>query len=143
MDNQHPSFLGRAVLRSLAIVGVASTLFGALPTLAGTYDLTIGSTTINVSGSDRSALTINGTVPGPTLRFKEGADLVINVTNTLDEDTSIHWHGLIVPFREDGVPGISFPGIKPGTTHTYRFPEQPSGPYRFQRPSDRQEHPGL
>src|SRR3546814_2996473 len=86
MDNQHPSFLGLAVLRSLAIVGVASTLFGALPTLAGTYDLTIGSTTINVSGSDRSALTINGTVPGPTLRFKEGEDLVKNVTNTRSEE---------------------------------------------------------
>src|SRR3546814_9579236 len=93
MDNQHPSFLGRAVLRSLAIVGVASTLFGALPTLAGTYDLPIGSTTINVSGSDRSALPINGTVPGPTLPFKEREDLVIHVTKTLDEETSLPWHG--------------------------------------------------
>src|SRR3546814_16058955 len=106
MDNQHPSFLGRAVLRSLAIVGVASTLFGALPTLAGTYDLTIGSTTINVSGSDRSALTITGTVTGPTLRFQEGEDLVIHVTNTLDDDTSLHWHRFIVPLREEGVPGL-------------------------------------
>ena len=143
MDNQHPSFLGRAVLRSLAIVGVASTLLGALPTLAGTYDLTIGSTTINVSGSDRNALTINGTVPGPTLRFKEGEDLVINVTNTLNEDTSIHWHGLIVPFREDGVPGISFAGIKPGTTHTYRFPAQQSGTYWFHSHSGLQEQLGV
>src|SRR3546814_12626109 len=114
-----------------------------LPTLAGTYDLTIGSTTINVSGSDRSALTINGTVPGPTLRFKEGEDLVINVTNTLDEDTSIHWHGLIVPFREDGVPGISFAGIKPGTTHTYRFPAQQSGTYWFHSHSGLQEQSGI
>lgn len=143
MDNQHPSFLGRAVFKSLAIVGVASALFGALPTLAGTYDLTIGSTTINVSGSDRSALTINGTVPGPTLRFNEGEDLVINVTNTLDEDTSIHWHGLIVPFREDGVPGISFAGIKPGTTHTYRFPAQQSGTYWFHSHSGLQEQSGV
>jgi CopA family copper-resistance protein len=124
-------------------VGVASALFGALPTLAGTYDLTIGSTTINVSGSDRAALTINGTVPGPTLRFKEGENLVINVTNTLDEDTSIHWHGLIVPFTEDGVPGISFAGIKPGTTHTYRFPAQQSGTYWFHSHSGLQEQSGV
>ena len=86
MDYQHPIVLGRTVLTALGILGGASALFGAFPALAGTYDLTIGETTINVSGKERTALGINGTVPGPTLRFKEGENLVINVTNTLDED---------------------------------------------------------
>ncbi len=143
MDNQHPKYLGRVLLKSAAIVGVASALFGAVPTLAGTYDLTIGETIINVSGTEQTALGINGMVPGPTLRFKEGEDLVINVTNTLDEDTSIHWHGLILPFTEDGVPGISFDGIKPGATHTYRFPAQQNGTYWFHSHSGLQEQSGV
>jgi len=134
----------RIVVATLSIVvGVASTVAGAVPAVAGTYDLSIGETTINVSGKDRTALAINGTVPGPTLRFKEGEDLVINVTNTLDEDTSIHWHGLILPFEEDGVPGISFDGIRPGTTHTYRFPAQQSGTYWFHSHSGLQEQSGI
>ncbi len=143
MDYQHPIVLGRTVLTALGILGGASALFGAFPALAGTYDLTIGETTINVSGKERTALGINGTVPGPTLRFKEGENLVINVTNTLDEDSSIHWHGLILPFTEDGVPGISFDGIKPGATHTYRFPAQQSGTYWFHSHSGLQEQSGV
>ena len=110
---------------------------------AGTYDLTIGKTTIDVSGGERTALSVNGSVPGPTLRFKEGEKLVINVTNALDEDSSIHWHGLILPFRQDGVPGISFDGIKPGTTHTYRFPTQQSGTYWYHSHSGLQEQSGV
>lgn len=105
-------------------LGAAVAFATALPTtfaLAGTYDLTIGEITLDVSGKARTALAINGSVPAPTLRFQEGEELVINVTNTLDVDTSIHWHGLILPFTEDGVPGLSFDGIAPGTTHTYRF----------------------
>src|SRR3546814_18211240 len=73
----------------------------------------------------------------------EGEDVVINVTNTLDEDTSIHWHGLIVPTSQDGVPGLSFDGIKPGSTHTYHFPTQQSGNYWFHRHSGLQEQPGV
>ena len=140
------AFNGRAArntLAAFAAVGVVAALLGVPPSLAGTYDLTIGETTINVSGKDRTALAINGTVPGPTLRFKEGEDLVINVTNTLDEDTSIHWHGLIVPTSQDGVPGLSFDGIKSGTTHTYRFPAQQSGTYWFHSHSGLQEQSGV
>jgi len=133
----------RNTLAAFAAVGVVAALLGVPPSLAGTYDLTIGETTINVSGKDRTALAINGTVPGPTLRFKEGEDLVINVTNTLDEDTSIHWHGLIVPTAQDGVPGLSFDGIKPGTTHTYRFPAQQNGTYWFHSHSGLQEQSGV
>ena len=134
---------GRNTLATFAAVGIVAALLGVPPSLAGTYDLTIGETTINVSGKERTALAINGTVPGPTLRFQEGEDLVINVTNTLDEDTSIHWHGLILPSSEDGVPGLSFDGIKPGTTHTYRFPAQQSGTYWFHSHSGLQEQSGV
>ncbi|WP_340119298.1 copper resistance system multicopper oxidase [Pelagibius sp. 7325] len=141
--NARNSRAARNTRAAFAAVGVVTALLGVPPALAGTYDLTIGETTINVSGSDRTALAINGTVPGPTLRFKEGEDLVINVTNTLDEDTSIHWHGLIVPTSQDGVPGLSFDGIKPGTTHTYRFPAQQSGTYWFHSHSGLQEQSGV
>ena len=88
-------------------------------------------------------LTINGTVPGPTLRFKEGEEVTINVTNTLDVDTSLHWHGLVLPFRQDGVPGISFNGIKPGETFTYHFPIKQSGTYWFHSHTGFQEQEGM
>lgn len=119
-------------------------LVGAYSTAsAETYDLSIGVTSTNVTGTSRPALAINETIPGPVLRFREGEDLVINVTNTLDVDTSIHWHGLILPPSQDGVPGISFDGIKPGTTHTYRFPAQQSGTYWYHSHSGLQEQAGV
>src|SRR3546814_11439573 len=99
--NAFNSRAARNPLAAYTAVGVVAALLGVPPSLAGTYDLTIGETTINVSGKERNALAIKGTVPGPTLRFMEGEDVVINVTNTLDEDTSIHWHGLIVPTSQD------------------------------------------
>jgi L-ascorbate oxidase len=122
---------------------LGTTVAAPMVAYAGSYELTIGETTINVSGSDKTALTVNETVPGPTLRFKEGEDLTLNVTNTLDVDTSIHWHGLILPFQQDGVPGISFDGIKPGTTHTYRFPAQQTGTYWYHSHSGLQEQAGV
>jgi CopA family copper-resistance protein len=124
------------------LAGLALAL-SVLPAHARVIDLTIGATTLDVGGGARPALAINGSVPGPTLRFKEGEALVINVTNTLDEATSIHWHGLILPFRQDGVPGISFDGIGPGTTHTYRFPAQQSGTYWYHSHSGLQEQSGV
>ena len=110
---------------------------------AETYNLRIGEIKLNVTGQERIALGINGSVPGPTLRFKEGEDVVINVTNTLAVDSSIHWHGLILPYRQDGVPGISFDGIKPGATHTYRFPVRQSGTYWYHSHSGLQEQAGV
>ena len=77
------------------------------------------------------------------MRFKEGENVRINVTNNLDEMTSIHWHGLILPFDQDGVPGISFPGIKPGETFTYEFPIQQAGTYWFHSHSGFQEPDGA
>ena len=131
-----------AWLAPLAIV-FGSTVAAPMVAYAGSYELTIGESTINVSGSEKTALTVNGSVPGPILRFKEGEDLTLKVTNTLDVDTSIHWHGLILPFQQDGVPGISFEGIKPGTTHTYRFPAQQTGTYWYHSHSGLQEQAGV
>jgi CopA family copper-resistance protein len=130
-------------MRRLMLAALAAILLAPATARAGTYDLTIGTAAINVAGKDQTAMTINGAVPGPVLRFKEGEDLVINVTNTLDADTSIHWHGLILPYQQDGVPGISFPGIKPGETFTYRFPAQQAGTYWYHSHSGMQEAVGM
>lgn len=86
---------------------------------------------------------INGSVPGPLLRLQEGEDLTIRVHNALTEDASIHWHGVLLPFQMDGVPGVSFPGIAPGTTFTYRFPVRQSGTYWYHSHSGMQEQLGL
>ncbi len=110
---------------------------------AGTYELVIGETTLDASGTERPGLAINGSIPAPTLRFYEGEELTLHVTNTLDVESSIHWHGLIVPYEMDGVPGLSFDGIGPGTTHTYRFPAQQSGTYWYHSHSGLQEQAGL
>lgn len=126
-----------------AVLTLAVLLSSTAGIQAGTYNLSIGEKTINVTGQNRPALAINNTIPGPVLRFKEGEELIINVKNTLDVDTSIHWHGLILPFQQDGVPGISFDGIKPGTTHTYRFPAQQSGTYWYHSHSGLQEQSGV
>jgi len=110
---------------------------------AGTYNLSIGEKTVNLTGSEATGMAINGTIPGPVLRFKEGEPLTLNVTNTMTVDTSIHWHGLILPYKQDGVPGISFDGIKPGTTHSYKFPAQQSGTYWYHSHSGLQEQSGV
>ena len=82
---------------------------------------------------------INGTLPAPLIRLREGQNVRLSVTNRLKEDTSIHWHGLIVPFQMDGVPGVSFPGIQPGETFTYEFPVRQSGTYWYHSHSGMQE----
>ncbi|MBT5809316.1 MAG: copper resistance system multicopper oxidase [Rhodospirillaceae bacterium] len=110
---------------------------------AGTYDLTIGESTVNITGQDRPAMVINGGIPGPILKFTEGEDVVINVSNMLDEDTSIHWHGFILPPKMDGVPGVSYDGIKPGETFTYRFKIKQNGTYWYHSHSGLQEQAGV
>lgn len=110
---------------------------------AGVYHLTIGEGRLELSDGARKALTVNGQTPAPELRFQEGEDVELRVTNTLDRDTSLHWHGLILPYTQDGVPGISFPGIKPGETFTYRFTVKQSGTYWYHAHSDFQEIEGL
>jgi len=105
-------------------------------------DLVIGRTPFAFGGQRGSAVTINGTLPGPILRFREGETATLRVTNRLDEDTSIHWHGILVPDNMDGVPGLSFPGIPPGETFTYRFPVRQSGTYWYHSHSSLQEQLG-
>ncbi|MDP4546193.1 copper resistance system multicopper oxidase [Marinobacter sp. MDS2] len=116
-----------------------------LPALlcAGEYNLTVDRVTIDTGDFVKKGIGYNGKSPGPVLRFKEGENVKINVTNNLDEMTSIHWHGLILPFQQDGVPGISFPGIKAGETFTYEFPVVQAGTYWFHSHSGFQEPDGA
>nr|WP_314070835.1 copper resistance system multicopper oxidase [uncultured Roseococcus sp.] len=109
------------------------------------FNLAIEHVTHNITGRRRPAMAINGQVPAPLLRFREGEEVVINVANRLREDTSIHWHGLILPSGQDGVPGISdgFQGIPAGQTHQYRFPLVQSGTYWYHSHSGTQEQSGL
>ena len=88
------------------------------------------------------AVAVNGTIPGPLVRLREGQRARLHVTNTLAEDSSIHWHGLLVPFQFDGVPGVSFPGIRPGERFTYDFPIRQSGTYWWHSHSGLQEQAG-
>jgi CopA family copper-resistance protein len=106
------------------------------------YGLTIAETTLPLDGRNARAITINGTVPGPVLRFREGEDAVIRVRNTLAEDTSIHWHGILLPPEMDGVPGLSFAGIRPGETFEYRFAVKQAGTYWYHSHSGLQEQLG-
>lgn len=115
-------------------------------TLRGTqFNLTYSPTPVNYTGKDRYATAINGSVPAPVLRWKEGEIVTLNVTNNLAEDTSIHWHGIILPSAMDGVPNISagFKGIKPGETFSYRFPVIQSGTYWYHSHSGFQEPTGA
>ena len=109
---------------------------------AGPIELTIAETDLELGGRAGRAVAVNGTVPGPLLRFREGDEAVIHVTNRLDEDTSIHWHGILVPNEMDGVPGVTFPGISPGETFTYRFPIRQYGTYWYHSHSGLQEQSG-
>jgi len=105
--------------------------------------LSIGHVMIGVDGREGHAVGINGTVPGPIIRLTEGQKVRLAVTNTLKEESSIHWHGLILPFQMDGVPGVSFPGIKPGETFPYEFPVRQSGTYWYHSHSGMQEAMGM
>lgn len=113
-------------------------------TLAGSdFDLQIGETLMNFTGTPKVAFTINGSVPGPTLRWKEGDTVTLRVANLLDEDASIHWHGILLPANMDGVPGLSFHGIRPGETYVYRFTVKQGGTYWYHSHSGFQEQRGV
>jgi len=105
-------------------------------------NLAVGEGQRVVQGRKGHGIAVNGSVPGPLVRLKEGENVRLNVTNHLGEDTSIHWHGLLVPFHMDGVPGISFPGIKPGQTFAYEFPVRQAGTYWYHSHSGLQEQQG-
>jgi CopA family copper-resistance protein len=113
-------------------------------TLSGTdFDLRIGETPMNVTGNPRIAFTVNGSMPAPTLVWKEGDTVTLRVANTLREDASIHWHGILLPANMDGVPGLSFHGIRPGETYVYRFKVRQAGTYWYHSHSGFQEQRGL
>jgi CopA family copper-resistance protein len=107
------------------------------------YDLVIDRGGLQIDNRSASAFKINGTVPGPLLRLKEGQDAILRVTNNLSEVTSLHWHGLLLPADMDGVPGFSYGGINPGETFTYRFHVQQAGTYWYHSHSGTQEQEGM
>ncbi|HEY6614639.1 MAG TPA: copper resistance system multicopper oxidase, partial [Vicinamibacterales bacterium] len=147
----------RTFVKGLAVGGAAASLgLWRTPALAqgnppvawtalsGTaFDLRIGETPMNFTGTPRVAFTVNGSVPAPTLRWKEGDTVTLRVANTLDEDASIHWHGILLPANMDGVPGLSFHGIRPGETYVYRFKVRQGGTYWYHSHSGFQEQRGL
>jgi CopA family copper-resistance protein len=148
-----PMLSRRRFVQGLALGGAAAILGGlgkplwALTrqpgVLSGTeFDLEIGATPANFTGHATVAHTINGQLPAPILRWREGTTVTLRVTNRLPVQSSIHWHGIIVPAGMDGVPGISFPGIAPGETFTYRFPVKQSGTYWYHSHSLFQEQNG-
>jgi len=121
-----------------------------MPVLRGTeFDLSVGETLVNYTGQTRPAVTINGTLPGPLLRWKEGTTVTLRVRNDLPRgsihgpDTSIHWHGLVLPANMDGVPGMSFDGIRPGESYLYRFDVKQAGTYWYHSHSGFQEQGGM
>ncbi len=151
-------FNRRQLLRTALFAGAALSFPGLFPlwarsgtpglgtdtqTLRGKdIDLIIGDSQFTVGGRTGGAVTINGTVPAPLIRLKQGQDVRIAVTNTLAEDTSIHWHGVLLPFQMDGVPGVSFPGIRPGETFVYQFPIRHAGTFWYHSHSNLQEQLG-
>jgi len=117
---------------------------GPLNELNGTdFELFIGETPVNFTGQPRTATTINGGVPGPLLRWREGDTVTLRVRNRLKADTSIHWHGILLPANMDGVPGLSFKGIEPGGVYVYRFKVRQHGTYWYHSHSGLQEQAGV
>lgn len=116
----------------------------SLPTVSGSeIALTIHRMMQTADGETTRAIGINGTVPGPIVRLREGQNVRLAVTNRLDEDSSIHWHGILVPTSMDGVPGVSFPGIRAGETFLYEFPIKQNGTYWYHSHTGGQEQLGL
>lgn len=132
---------GLGLWRSPSWAAAGST---ALSTLTGTeFDLSIGEMPVNITGKRRTAMVINGGLPGPLLRWKEGDTVTLRVRNKLDAATSIHWHGIILPPNMDGVPGLSFAGIEPGGMYVYQFKLQQNGTYWYHSHSGFQEQVGV
>ncbi len=155
MPNTSIPLSRRVFMKGVAAAGIvasgtvslsASTDFRQTQTpkiLRGTeFHLTIDRTVVNFTGTPRVATTVNGMLPGPTFYWKEGDEVTLHVTNNLHESSSIHWHGIILPTEMDGVPEISFDGIAPGETFTYRFRVQQHGTYWYHSHSGFQEQTG-
>ncbi|WP_160105017.1 copper resistance system multicopper oxidase [Pseudomonas izuensis] len=112
--------------------------------LAGSdFELFIGETPVNITGNPRTAMTINGSLPGPLLRWREGDTVTVRVKNRLRDSTSIHWHGILLPANMDGVPGLSFKGIEPNGLYVYQFKIRQNGTYWYHSHSGLQEQSGV
>ncbi|NYH10904.1 copper resistance system multicopper oxidase [Pseudomonas moraviensis] len=117
---------------------------GQVNELSGTdFELFIGETPVNFTGQSRTAMTINGSLPGPLLRWREGDTVTLRVRNRLKDSTSIHWHGILLPANMDGVPGLSFKGIEPGGVYVYQFKVRQHGTYWYHSHSGLQEQAGV
>ncbi|CAN7610000.1 copper resistance system multicopper oxidase [Pseudomonas umsongensis] len=151
-----PETSRRTFVKGLAATGIlgglglwrtpvwAITSPGEANVLAGTdFDLFIGETPVNITGNRRTAMTINGGIPGPLLRWREGDTVTLRVRNRLNADTSIHWHGILLPANMDGVPGLSFHGIEPGGMYVYQFKVRQNGTYWYHSHSGLQEQSGV
>ena len=147
-------FSRRRFTQGLASAGALAALGSKLPYAAAEirtptilsgkeFELSIDTVPVNFTGRSRLATAVNGSVPGPTLRWKEGDTVTIAVKNRLKSSTSIHWHGMRIPTEMDGVPGLSIAGIEPGETFVYRFPVKQSGTYWYHSHSGYQEQIGL
>ena len=148
----------RELLRTTASAGAFAAFQGLLPawarspeglqvprdsvTASREFDLVVGRTAIQVDGRQSQAVTVNGSMPAPLLRFREGEAVTLRVRNQLDEPTSIHWHGILLPFEMDGVPGVTFPGIPPGETFVYQYQVTQSGTYWYHSHTGLQEQLG-
>jgi CopA family copper-resistance protein len=156
----NPNIARRRVVQGLAVSGVAAasglSLFPSMgraqqtpaasgpQILSGTeFDLVLADTPLSLSGRLRPTTSVNGSIPAPTLHWREGTTVTLRVHNKLSTSSSIHWHGILLPFNMDGVPGISFPGIAPGATFTYQFPVRQSGTYWYHGHTRFQEQTGL
>ena len=155
-DQDDAGITRRSLLRGIALGGTAMGLglwrepVWALATpnqtgvLAGNaFELSIGRTPVNITGRAASAITVNGSLPGPILRWREGDEVTLRVRNTLTETSAIHWHGILLPANMDGVPGLSFHGIEPGGDYLYRFKLRQSGTYWYHSHSSLQEQAGV
>ena len=120
----------------------AANLSGLRPLSGTQFDLSVARSQVMIDGRTGPAITVNGQVPAPLLRWREGDDITLNVHNGLDTDTSIHWHGILLPNEMDGVPGVTFAGIPPGDTFQYRFPVRQAGTYWYHSHSGLQEQMG-
>ncbi|PRB46412.1 copper oxidase [Pseudomonas sp. MYb2] len=117
---------------------------GQVNELSGSdFELFIGETPVNFTGRPRTAMTINGSLPGPLLRWREGDTVKLRVRNRLSASTSIHWHGILLPANMDGVPGLSFHGIEPGGVYVYQFKLRQNGTYWYHSHSGLQEQAGV
>ena len=133
------AFGGLAVRLPLPAWAAGGTGMSRADAVQDAWDLRIGPTPVEIGDRRVTTAGINGSVPGPLVRLREGDEVVLNVSNALDETSSIHWHGILLPYDMDGVPGISFAGIAPGATFSYRFPVRQNGTYWYHSHSGLQE----